>query len=141
MATLTSPHDTVRSAGAGLVELRAWPSAEVRTPAGGPARVVKLPQARVDERPSGQTPPSAGGVPECQRGPHRRRANAPDSELPEAPRCHRCRHSRRRQGPQQAETLALPLGVVAVGFLAFSLPPYLGLDPSQARLPAPEQFP
>jgi hypothetical protein len=45
------------------------------------------------------------------------------------------------KAPSRLRTLALPLGVVAVGFLAFSLPPYLGLDPSQARLPVPVQFP
>jgi uncharacterized membrane protein len=30
----------------------------------------------------------------------------------------------------------LPLGFVIVAFLAFSIPPYLGLDPAKARVPA-----
>ncbi|TDC99911.1 DUF2306 domain-containing protein [Nonomuraea diastatica] len=34
-----------------------------------------------------------------------------------------------------------PLMVVAAAFLAFSLPPYLSLDPSQSRVPAPDFFP
>jgi uncharacterized membrane protein len=31
----------------------------------------------------------------------------------------------------------LPLGIVVLAFLAFSLPPYLGLDASKSRIPAP----
>ncbi len=38
-------------------------------------------------------------------------------------------------------TLALPVGVLTVVFLAFALPPYLGLDPAQARLPMPSDVP
>ncbi|NUP64411.1 MAG: DUF2306 domain-containing protein [Nonomuraea sp.] len=34
-----------------------------------------------------------------------------------------------------------PLAVVAVAFVAFSLPPYLSLDPSRSRVPAPDFFP
>ncbi|MCF6470886.1 DUF2306 domain-containing protein [Nonomuraea sp. MG754425] len=34
-----------------------------------------------------------------------------------------------------------PLMVVAVAFVAFSLPPYLSLDPGQSRVPAPDFFP
>ncbi|WP_346111461.1 DUF2306 domain-containing protein [Nonomuraea maheshkhaliensis] len=34
-----------------------------------------------------------------------------------------------------------PLMVVAAAFIAFSLPPYLSLDPSQSRVPAPDFFP
>lgn len=34
-----------------------------------------------------------------------------------------------------------PLMVVAVAFIAFSLPPYLSMDPSQSRVPAPDFFP
>lgn len=34
-----------------------------------------------------------------------------------------------------------PLMVVAVVFIAFSLPPYLSLDPSRSRVPAPGFFP
>ncbi|WP_327580817.1 DUF2306 domain-containing protein [Nonomuraea sp. NBC_00507] len=34
-----------------------------------------------------------------------------------------------------------PLAVVAVAFVAFSLPPYLSMDPSQSRVPAPDFFP
>lgn len=41
----------------------------------------------------------------------------------------------------RARTLALPLGVLTVLFLAFALPPYLGLDPAQARLPLPRDMP
>jgi hypothetical protein len=47
--------------------------------------------------------------------------------------------SPRRSHP--ARTLALPLGLLAVVFLAFVLPPYLGLDPAQARLPVPRDAP
>jgi hypothetical protein len=35
----------------------------------------------------------------------------------------------------------LPLGVVIVAFLAFSIPPYRGLDPTRSRIPQPEGFP
>ncbi|MCU1663703.1 MAG: hypothetical protein QOI36_2348 [Pseudonocardiales bacterium] len=38
-------------------------------------------------------------------------------------------------------TLALPLGMLTVAFLAFALPPYLGLDPARTRLPMPEDAP
>jgi Predicted membrane protein (DUF2306) len=38
-------------------------------------------------------------------------------------------------------TLAVPLAVLTVVFLAISLPPYLGLDPAKARLPVPEDVP
>ncbi|WP_206790595.1 DUF2306 domain-containing protein [Amycolatopsis sp. MtRt-6] len=31
-----------------------------------------------------------------------------------------------------------PLGLLVAAFLAFSLPPYLGLDPARSRIPAPE---
>ncbi|WP_344873735.1 DUF2306 domain-containing protein [Nonomuraea antimicrobica] len=34
-----------------------------------------------------------------------------------------------------------PLMVVAAAFLAFSLPPYLSMDPGQSRVPAPDFFP
>ena len=34
-----------------------------------------------------------------------------------------------------------PLAVVAIAFIAFSIPPYLSLDPSQSRVPAPAFFP
>ncbi|MEV4073957.1 DUF2306 domain-containing protein [Nonomuraea fuscirosea] len=34
-----------------------------------------------------------------------------------------------------------PLMVVAVAFIAFSLPPYLSLDPARSRVPAPDFFP
>lgn len=34
-----------------------------------------------------------------------------------------------------------PLALLTVAFLAFSLPPYLTLDPSQARLPVPDGYP
>ncbi|MER7502474.1 DUF2306 domain-containing protein [Nonomuraea pusilla] len=34
-----------------------------------------------------------------------------------------------------------PLAVVAIAFVAFSLPPYLSLDPAASRVPAPESFP
>ncbi|MEC3975258.1 DUF2306 domain-containing protein [Amycolatopsis sp. H20-H5] len=34
----------------------------------------------------------------------------------------------------------LPLGVVAVAFLCYSLPPYLALDPAGSRVPAPQGF-
>jgi hypothetical protein len=40
-----------------------------------------------------------------------------------------------------ARTLALPLGLLTVAFLAFVLPPYLGLDPAQTRLPIPRDVP
>jgi hypothetical protein len=46
---------------------------------------------------------------------------------------------RRRAHP--ARTLALPLGLLTVAFLAFVLPPYLGLDPTAARLPGPPDAP
>jgi uncharacterized membrane protein YozB (DUF420 family) len=35
----------------------------------------------------------------------------------------------------------VPLAFVAVVFVAFSLPPYLTLDPSRSRVPAPPEFP
>lgn len=34
-----------------------------------------------------------------------------------------------------------PLAVVAVAFVAFSLPPYLSLDPGRSRVPVPGSFP
>lgn len=34
----------------------------------------------------------------------------------------------------------VPLLVITVAFLAYSLPPYLTLDPAQARVPAPDGF-
>ncbi|MGH3787269.1 MAG: DUF2306 domain-containing protein, partial [Pseudonocardiaceae bacterium] len=34
-----------------------------------------------------------------------------------------------------------PLAVLTVSFLAFSLPPYLSLDPSRSRLPVPPDYP
>lgn len=34
-----------------------------------------------------------------------------------------------------------PLAVVTVGFIAFSVPPYFGLDPAQARVVLPEDVP
>lgn len=34
-----------------------------------------------------------------------------------------------------------PLAVMTVGFIAFSVPPYLGLDPAQARVVLPEDVP
>lgn len=34
-----------------------------------------------------------------------------------------------------------PLAVVAVAFVAFSLPPYLSLDPARSRVPVPDAFP
>ncbi|MFD6953551.1 hypothetical protein A6A08_26085 [Nocardiopsis sp. TSRI0078] len=34
----------------------------------------------------------------------------------------------------------LPLTLFSVAFLVFAVPPYLGLDPAQARLPAPESL-
>lgn len=43
--------------------------------------------------------------------------------------------TRRRRHPLR--TAALPLGLLTVAFLAFALPPYLGLDPARARLPLP----
>jgi hypothetical protein len=46
---------------------------------------------------------------------------------------------RRRTHP--ARTLAVPLGLVTVAFLAYALPPYLGLDPAQARLAQPAGTP
>ncbi|MDT8911246.1 DUF2306 domain-containing protein [Amycolatopsis sp. PS_44_ISF1] len=33
-----------------------------------------------------------------------------------------------------------PLGLVVVAFFAYSLPPYLALDPARSRVPAPEGF-
>jgi hypothetical protein len=35
----------------------------------------------------------------------------------------------------------VPLVAIAVAFVAFSLPPYLTLDPSRSRVPPPEGFP
>jgi uncharacterized membrane protein len=44
------------------------------------------------------------------------------------------------KGPWWRRPWVLPLAVVTVGFLVYSLPPYLSLDPSQARLqPVPSQ--
>jgi hypothetical protein len=40
-----------------------------------------------------------------------------------------------------ARTAALPLGLLTVLFLAYALPPYLGLDPAQARLAQPDAAP
>jgi uncharacterized membrane protein len=42
---------------------------------------------------------------------------------------------------RRVRTLALPLGVLTIAFLAIALPPYLGLDPAQARLAVPEDVP
>ena len=49
--------------------------------------------------------------------------------------------ARRARPQRRLRTLALPLGVLTVAFLAFALPPYLGLDPARARLPLPEGVP
>lgn len=46
-----------------------------------------------------------------------------------------------RRAARRFRTIALPLGVLTAGFLAFALPPYLGLDPAQARLPVPHDVP
>lgn len=35
----------------------------------------------------------------------------------------------------------LPLGALIAAFLAFSIPPYLGLDPARSRVPQPAGFP
>src|SRR5215218_2108263 len=35
----------------------------------------------------------------------------------------------------------VPLAFLVAAFLAFSLPPYLSLDPSRSRVPAPPEFP
>jgi hypothetical protein len=35
----------------------------------------------------------------------------------------------------------VPLALLVAAFLAFSVPPYLSLDPSQSRVPAPPEFP
>jgi predicted membrane protein DUF2306 len=40
-----------------------------------------------------------------------------------------------------ARTLAVPLGLLTVLFLAYALPPYLGLDPTAARFAVPEAAP
>ncbi|MET7335473.1 DUF2306 domain-containing protein [Nonomuraea sp. NPDC005650] len=34
-----------------------------------------------------------------------------------------------------------PLAVVAIAFVAFSLPPYLSMNPARSRVPAPDYFP
>ncbi|TMR12980.1 DUF2306 domain-containing protein [Nonomuraea turkmeniaca] len=48
----------------------------------------------------------------------------------------------RRSGPRWwRRPWVAPLAVVAVAFVAFSLPPYLSMDPSQSRVPAPDFFP
>ena len=47
----------------------------------------------------------------------------------------------RHRAPRRFRTLALPVGVVAAAFLAIALPPYLGLDPAQARVLVPEHTP
>lgn len=47
----------------------------------------------------------------------------------------------RRRARGRFRTLALPLAVLTAAFLAFALPPYLGLDPAQARLPLPHDVP
>jgi hypothetical protein len=46
-----------------------------------------------------------------------------------------------RRRPHPARTAALPLGLVTVAFLVYALPPYLGLDPAQARLAQPAGTP
>jgi hypothetical protein len=35
----------------------------------------------------------------------------------------------------------VPLGAIIVAFLAFAIPPYVGLDPAKARVPQPAGFP
>lgn len=35
----------------------------------------------------------------------------------------------------------LPLAIVSIAFVAFSLPPYLTLDPARSRVPQPDDFP
>jgi hypothetical protein len=47
----------------------------------------------------------------------------------------------RRPGTRRQLFWMVPLLIAMVGFLAYSLPPYLGLDPSQSRLPVHESFP
>lgn len=52
-----------------------------------------------------------------------------------------------RRGPARPRTTwwrrpwVGPLAFIAVAFLVFSLPPYLGLDPDRSRVPQPEGFP
>ncbi|WP_308258041.1 DUF2306 domain-containing protein [Pseudonocardia lacus] len=48
---------------------------------------------------------------------------------------------KRPRRPHPVRTAALPLGLLTVLFLAFALPPYLGLDPALARLPIPADAP
>ena len=43
----------------------------------------------------------------------------------------------RRPKPWVRRPWVLPLGLLVTAFLVFSLPPYLGLDPAQSRIPAP----
>jgi len=43
----------------------------------------------------------------------------------------------RRPTPWVRRPWVFPLGLLVAAFLAFSLPPYLGLDPAQSRIPAP----
>ncbi|CRK57544.1 membrane protein, putative [Alloactinosynnema sp. L-07] len=45
------------------------------------------------------------------------------------------------KAPRKRRVWILPLGAIIVAFLAFSIPPYLGLDPAKARVPQPEGFP
>ncbi|PCC71784.1 Predicted membrane protein [Nannocystis exedens] len=52
-------------------------------------------------------------------------------EAAHAPRSRRCRRQRGM----------LPLALTALAFLAFSLPPYLSLDPARSRVPPPADVP
>jgi uncharacterized membrane protein len=42
-----------------------------------------------------------------------------------------------RAAPWWRRPWVFPLGLLVTAFLVFSLPPYLGLDPAQSRIPAP----
>ena len=41
----------------------------------------------------------------------------------------------------QPRWVVVPLGLVALAFVAFALPPYLTLDPTRSRIPVPASFP
>ena len=43
--------------------------------------------------------------------------------------------------PRRRQPWVLPLGLLAVAFLAFALPPYVTLDPAHARVPVPAELP
>lgn len=56
------------------------------------------------------------------------------------PTAHRPPRSAGRDNTWWRRPWIVPLAFVAIAFIAFSLPPYLGLDPGQSRVPPPPEL-